>query len=301
VLTSGNDHAAHLVGSVRASVLLEPRNKGGDGECLGHGTGVGSSTSGGRRSSGVNGGRSSSGDRRGRGGSSRLDRHSGCSGRRRGRSSRRSRSGRLSRGGATVRATAHLEVDARLVGLVDGRSIPEPLDDTVTSVGALGADIRHGDIEAGPLRVLGHGDGGQGVLVPADEGRADDLVGLDADDGNVGKTIVRSADLDLHGDLLASGVAEDLTGIIEGNTLTLPDAAVWVGALKVLDGTLNIAVLVGALGVEDLVTAGSLEAGAGLTRSGAGDEAVCGNGGDEASSGDDGRVGLHCDCCCVDV
>jgi hypothetical protein len=302
VLTTGSDHAAHLVCSIRASVLLEPRNEGSDGESLGHGTRVGSSTGGSRRSRGISGlGRGSSGDRRGGGRCSRLGRGSGSGGGRSGRSSRRSRSGWLSRGGAIARATAHLEVDARLISLVYGRSVPEPLDDAVTSVGALRADIGHGDVEASPLGVLGHGNGGQCVLVPADEGLADDLVRLDANDRDVGETVVRSTDLNLHGDLLASGVAEDLTGILERNTLALPDTAVWVRALEVLDGTLNIAVLIRILRVEDLVTAGSLEAGAGLTRSGAGDEAVGGNGGDEASSGDDGRVGLHCDCCWVDV
>lgn len=141
--------------------------------------------------------------------------------------------------------------------------------------------------------MLGHGGAGKSVLVPADEGLANDLVGLDADDGDVGNTVVGSADLDLHGDLLASSVGEDLAGIGEWDTLALPHAAVGVVTLEVLESTLDVAEVVGALLVVDLVTAGSLEAITGETGRGRRDVTVGGDGGDEASEGNGGGVGLH--------
>jgi len=145
-----------------------------------------------------------------------------------------------------------------------------------------------------------HGRGGEGVLVPADERLADDLVGSDVDDGNVGNTVVRSADLNLHGDDLSGGVLEDLASIGEWHTLALPRAAVGVVTLsEVLKSTLDVSVVVGALGVVELVTTGSLEAITGHTRSGLADEAVGGDGGGKASNGGGDSVGLHCDCCWV--
>jgi len=234
VLTSGGDHAAELAGSLSASVLLEPSNEAGDGECLGHGAGSGARL---RRWGGdlSDLGRNRSGGGYGGGGRSRRSRRGGS-----GRRSRR----RRGRSWGSTRATSHLEVDARLVGLVNGRGVPKPLDHAVASVGALGTDIGHGDLKVGPVWVLRHGAGRQGVLVPADERLADDLVGLDADDGHVGATVVGSADLNLYGYLLARSVAEDLAGIRKRNTLALPDAAVGVGALEVLDGALDVAELV---------------------------------------------------------
>lgn len=106
--------------------------------------------------------------------------------------------------------------------------------------------------------MLVHRRGGEGVLVPADKRLADDLVGLGVDNGDVGNTIVRGMDLNLHGDDLASGVGEDLAGVGEGNALALPHLAVGVVAVKVLEGTLDVAILVGVLGVVDLITAGGL-------------------------------------------
>lgn len=170
------------------------------------------------------------------------------------------------------------------------------MDDTVTSVGTLGADIGHGDVERGPVRVLGHGRGGQSILVPADKGLTDDGVGADLDDGDIGNTVVGSADLDGHGNDLAGGVREDLAGILERNTLAVPHAAVRVATLEVLERTLDVSIAVRVLLVENLVTAGGLETITGQTGLGAADETVSGNSGDEASDGNGGRVGLHCDC-----
>jgi len=136
---------------------------------------------------------------------------------------------------------------------------------------------------------------GHGVLVPADEGLANDLVGRGGDDGDVGYAIVRRVNLHLHVNLLASSVLEDLAAVGEGDTLALPNLAVRVATLEVLDGTLNVAVLVRALGVENLVTAGGFEALTRLTRTGAGDVAVGGDGGGEASNGGGNSERLHCE------
>lgn len=143
--------------------------------------------------------------------------------------------------------------------------------------------------------MLRHGRGGKGILVPADEGLADDFVGGDVDDGNVGNTVVGRADFDLHGDDLTSGVLEDLTSVGEGNTLALPHAAVRVVTLEVLESTLNVSVVVRGLGVVDLVTTGSLEAIAGHTGSRLADEAVGCDGRGKAGNGSGDGVGLHCD------
>lgn len=261
---------------------------GSSGGSRGSGAGDGGSSLGGGRNGGGLSDGGGSGSRAGSGSSGACNRGSRADG-----GSTGSGRGAVARTGAG--ATAHREVDAGLVGLVDGSGVPVPLDDAVTGVGALAADIGHGDVERGPVRVFGDRRGGESVLVPADEGLANDLVGLDVNDGDVGDTVVGSADLDLHGNDLASGVGEDLTSIGEWDTLALPHAAVGVVTLKVLEGTLNVAVVVGALLVVDLVTAGSLEAITGQTGSGGGDEAVGGNRGGEASKGNSGGVGLHFD------
>jgi hypothetical protein len=65
---------------------------------------------------------------------------------------------------------------------------------TVTSLSAFFADIGHGDVEARPIGVLVNGRGRERVLVPADERRADNGVGADLDDRDVGNTVVRSTD-----------------------------------------------------------------------------------------------------------
>ena len=148
--------------------------------------------------------------------------------------------------------------------------------------------------------MLGDRRAGQGIRVPALKRLTDDLVGLDVDDGDVGNTVMGSTDLDLHGNDLASSVGEDLTSIGEWDTLALPHAAVGVFTLKVLESTLDVAVMVGALLVVDLVTAGSLEAITGETGSRGGDEAVSGDGGSEASEGNSSGVGLHFDSSCWD-
>ena len=305
--SAGSDRTAELLDSAGASVGLEPRDELLNGELLREsGRAGGASGSGGGRGSrggdgssslgrGRNGGSlSDSGGSSGRCSSSRRGRGSGAgSGRRGNRSSAGDGGGGVA--GVRARATTHLEVNAGLVGLVDGSGVPVPLDHAVTGVGALAADIGHSDIERGPVRVLGDGRRGQSVAVPALEGLTNDLVGLDVDDRDVGDTVVGSTDLDLHGNDLTSGVVEDLTSVGKGDTLALPHAAVRVVALEVLERTLDVAVVVGALLVVDLVTAGSLEAIARETGRGGGDEAVGGDGGGEASKGNGGGVGLHFD------
>lgn len=102
-----------------------------------------------------------------------------------------------------------------------------------------------------------------------------------------------STNLDGHWDLLAGRVREDFAGIFEGNTFALPDAAIWVRALEVLESSLDISVSVGRLLVEDLITASGLETLAGHTGSRAGDGAVSSNRRGEASNGNCGGVRLH--------
>jgi hypothetical protein len=133
-------------------------------------------------------------------------------------------------------------------------------------------------------------------LIPADEWLANDSVGADFYDRDVGDTIMRSADFDRHRDCLAGSVVEDLTSVREGNTLALPHAAVGMGTLKILKRTLNISVVVRELVIKDLVTAGSLEAISWHAGCRAGDVAMGGNGGNEASNGSYGEVGLHIEC-----
>jgi hypothetical protein len=282
VLALGRNHTAHLVSSLGASILLEPSDEGGDGEGLGNSAVTGAST--GSRSGSSNLGNLGGSGLGGR--CTRLGRRRGGDG----------LSGVVRRGGSgwsRVRSTAHLEIDARLVRLVDRRSIPPPLDNTVAGFSALSADIRHGNVKLGPFGVAGHGLRGQGVLVKADEGLANDRVGADLDDGDVGNTVVGRANFDFHRNLLARSVVENLASVLKGNTLALPDAAVRVGALQVLHRALNVAKLIGRLLVEDLVTASGLEALAGLTRSRRLDEAVGGNRRSKASKGNGGGKRLH--------
>lgn len=104
------------------------------------------------------------------------------------------------------------------------------------------------------------------------------------------------ADINRNGDDLTGGVAKYFASVRKGNTLAVPKAAVRVGALEVLDRTLDVAVVVGVLLVINLFTAGGLEAVTGQTRRGTSDVAVSGDRGDEASEGNGGGVGLHFDC-----
>lgn len=142
--------------------------------------------------------------------------------------------------------------------------------------------------------MLAEGDRGKGVLVPADEGLADDLVGGNVDDGNIGNTVVGSTNLNLHVDLLAGSVGINVLGIRKGDTLALPNTTVGVAALEVLLGTLNVAVVVGNLSVPNAITASGPETiarEAGLWEF---DKAVTRNGRGEACNGGSDSVGLHC-------
>ena len=179
--------------------------------------------------------------------------------------------------------------------LVDLGSVPVPLDDTVTSLCALGADVRHGNVKAGPLRVRGHRRRRQSVLVPADERRADDSVRADFDDRDVCNTVMRGADLHFHRNFLAGTEVVDITRVRKGNTLALPDFAVRVGALQILNGSLNIAVVVGELRVVDLIAANGFEAITRHTRRRFDDETVSSHGRDKARKRDGGGVRLHVD------
>lgn len=285
-----SNHAAELVSGTGTGVGPEPGDEALDGEGLwelGAGAGAGAGASVGARASVGTG--TSVGTR-----ATGVSRGSLWYSRRR----RRRRRGNWSSGGAVARtrtrARSHGKVDARLVALVDCRGVPEPLNDTVAFYFALSGDVGHLKAEFGPFRVLAHGNRGKGVLVPADEGLADNLVSGSEDNRNVGMAIVGSTDLNLHVDLLARGVGLDLGMIGEWDALALPDAAVRVAALKVLDGALDIAVAVRVLSVVDTVTAGSLEASAGLTGRWADDEAVASDRGGEACDNSSDGERLHC-------
>lgn len=293
---SGDHHTAHLISDARTGIGAEPGDEGVDSEGLwerGTGARVGAGALRGSRrwSRGAArvGVRVLNWDRR---------RRRRCSrGRARvvdwGRS--RSRSSAVARTRTGAGASTHGEVYARLVCLVNGGCIPVPLNRTDASLVAVITHVGHGDAEVGPLGMLAEGNRGQGVLVPADEGLADDLVGSEIDDGNIGKTVVGRTNGDGHVYHLAGGIGEDLGVIGKRNTLALPDTAIRVAALKVLYRTLDVAVHVRILSVEDLVTACLLEAIAGLSGSWADDATVSSNRRGKACNGSSDNVRLHCD------
>ncbi|KAH6999030.1 hypothetical protein BKA56DRAFT_40983 [Ilyonectria sp. MPI-CAGE-AT-0026] len=248
--------------------------------------GLGGNLSGGRRGSNGSDGRShntglsDSGDGSGSG--------SGGNGRGGGRSNGgRGRAG----AGASRGAAANGEINARLVGLVDISSVPEPLQNTVTGGGALAAEVvGDGDAEGGV--VGGHARVG-GIVGELDQGRADDAVGAGLDNRDVGVAGVGSGNVDGEVDRLAGGVALDEVGVVgELETLAEPQVAgrgVEVAANN-LQNALDIAVDVRGLLVVGLVTASSAEGIAGLAGRGGLDEAV---GGDEGHDGGEGGKGLH--------
>ena len=184
--------------------------------------------------------------------------------------------GRGARAGAGARATDN-EVDAGLVGLVDVGGVPEPLQDAVTGLRALAANIGDGDSEL--LLVLGDGGGVGSVVVPALQDAADDGIAGGRDDGNVGDTGVRSADVDRDGNFLADGVLLHVLGVVVVHeSLAEPDLAsldvvvgLAVGDLKL---TLDVTVVVAHLVVVHLLAASLGESVTRHTRAGAGNEAV---------------------------
>jgi hypothetical protein len=119
--------------------------------------------------------------------------------------------------------------------LVDLGSVPVPLDNTVTSLCALGADVGHGDVKAGPVGVLVERRRRQCVLVPADKRRADDRIRADLDNGDVCDTVMRGTNFHFHGNLLAGTEVVDVTRVRKWNTFALPDFAVRVGTLQILN------------------------------------------------------------------
>lgn len=202
--------------------------------------------------------------------------------------------------GARARATTDGEVNAGLVGLVDAGGVPEPLDNAVAGVGAVAANVGNGDGEL--LLVLRDSVGGGAVLVPALQDAADDGVGGGGNNGDVGDTGVRGANVDLDVDLLANGVLLHVLGVVvELVALAEPDVAslsVVVGlAVGDLELALDVAVVVGRLVVVHLLTAGLLESITGHTGGGAEDEAVGAGESDEGGRSHDlGDSVLHGEC-----
>jgi hypothetical protein len=198
---------------------------------------------------------------------------------------------------ARARAATDGEVDASLVGLIDAVGVPEPLDDAVAGVGAVAANVGDGDGEL--LLVLGDGVGVGAVLVPALQGAADDRAAGGGNDGDVGDTGVRGADVDLDLDLLADGVLLHVLGVVVVlEALAEPDVAslgVVVGlAVGDLELALDVAVVVAHLVVVHLLTASLGESVTGHTGSGAGDETVGAGESDEGGRSHDlGDSVLH--------
>ncbi|KAI6772889.1 hypothetical protein HG530_003847 [Fusarium avenaceum] len=178
------------------------------------------------------------------------------------------------------------KVNTGLVGLVDIGSIPEPLENTVTSLGAVTAEARgESDAEGG---VVGGGARVGSVVLELDEGLADHAVGRGLDDRDIGVAGVGSGDVDLEGDLLAQLVALDVVlVVVELEALAEPEVAVG-GVEAVADDlldALDVAVDVGRLLVEGLLATGGLEGIAGLSGGGGLDEAVGGDKGEESKKG----------------
>lgn len=109
------------------------------------------------------------------------------------------------------------------------------LDNTSTSGGALAAEvIRNGDAERSLVGWDGGGRGGVGV--PRDQGSANNRVCRGVDDGDVGGTRVRSADVELDVDLLSGGIGLDIVLVVVVlETLAEPDVTLggFVVALSV--------------------------------------------------------------------
>jgi hypothetical protein len=283
--------AASFLGGT-ASLSLQPRDELLDGELLGKG---------GARSSGAGGrGRRGRGLVRSLGGGSTGGRGSGRGRRRRGRRRRGRTGGRAGRvvtrpgSGAT-----DSEVNAGLVGLVNGASVPPELEDTVTGGGALAAEVgRDSDIEV--LVGIGHTRGGRGIVIECDERRANDGVGLGVDDRHVGNTSVRGGDVECDRDLLSGSVRLDVGGVVlEFHTLALPDVASSLVEVVLVAGSLerglDVAVDIGVPHVEDLATAGLGERITGHARLGAGEVAMGSDLGGEGSKTNSSGVGLHSD------
>jgi hypothetical protein len=195
------------------------------------------------------------------------------------------------RSGAGAGASADDKVNARLVGLVDIRSIPEPLENTVSSLGALTTQaLGKSDAEGS---VVGVETSVGSIVLKLDKRLSDHLISGGLDNGDVGVTGVRSSNVDVKVNLLTELVALDIVlVVVELEALAQPEVAVLgvkVGSDDLLDA-LDVAVDVGALLVEGLLAASSLEGVAGLAGRRRLDEAV---GGDEGKKSKKGGGVLH--------
>lgn len=291
--------AASLGGA--ASLSLQPGDELLDGELLGKG---------GPRVAARNGRSGSRGSSRGAGdthergwrGAERRSRGSWGGGNSRSgggdRSSRAARTASGSRAGAGAGATDS-EVNARLVGLVDLARVPPKLEDTVTSGGALAAEVRgDGDVE---ILLVGLGaSSSRGVGRESFKGRANHSTGLGVDDRHVGNTGVGSGNVELDGNGLARSVSLHVGLIVlELHALACPEVA--VSSIEVglrcrhLLSRLNVAIDVGAPHAEHLLTASSLESITGLTGSWRNKVTVTGDSGSQGSKAESGSEGLHSD------
>jgi hypothetical protein len=107
------------------------------------------------------------------------------------------------------------KVDARLISLINRwRSVPVHLDCTLPGLSTLRAKCS-GHLDAEFLPALLHRDGSQSILAPLLEVRGDDCVSPQTNDGDVGIAVVRSGNVEVHGDGLAWLVAVYVVGIVD--------------------------------------------------------------------------------------
>ncbi|KAI6766855.1 hypothetical protein HG531_011215 [Fusarium graminearum] len=164
-------------------------------------------------------------------------------------------------------------------------------ESTQDSLGAVTTQAsRKGNTESS---VVGSSTSVGSIVLKLDQRLADHGIRRSLDDGNIGVTSVGSSNVDLKGDLLAEAVLLDIVlVVVELEALAQPEVA--VSGLEVLANdlldALDVAVDVGGLLVEGLVSAGGLVGVAGPAGGGRLDEAV---GGDERNESEDSGGVLH--------
>ena len=271
--------------------LSEPSNKSVEGEALWKRRAGRASRSGRSRSSSYSGLISDSGGCWSHDCSLGAHRRDGsCSG----------RGYRLGRNGCSISTTADSEVNARLVGLINGSGVPPPLNDTVASSGTLAAEITwNGDDKV--LVVRCHSCGCRSIIRKGDEGLPNNAIEFGIHNRDIGDASVGSADINNNGDDLSCGEGLDI-GLVVFELVAFAQVDIASRSIEIalavgdLLNSLNISVVVGSLIVEHLLATSSLH---GITRHtsvGTRDEAMADNRGDEASKGsNEGIDRLHFD------
>jgi len=174
------------------------------------------------------------------------------------------------------------------------------LNNTSTSSGALATKVLgDGNVEGGLVSRNARSSGC--VDVPGDQRSADDGVGSSVDDRDVGGTGVRSADLELDGNLLAGGVCLDevlVVLVLEAFAkpdVTLSGLVVGLG-LGNLEFALDVTIVITSLVVVNLLAASSLESGTRHTGLRRAEETVTANSGGHTGNGESSSSVLHFGC-----